>query len=540
MAKNVGVRRARGRFVLLTNPDNLFPQELLGWISKEILQDDVVLLAHIILNFDPAWPSDMQRACDVAGTSIAFCGWKDKGRRCRSRRNVHGSLAAAGWGTGGQAFDLNPRYGTHMRTFVGDCSVWSRDAFLGTGGYLETYQNEHVETAHSRFVASMKPPPVVAWVHADDALCHRVHDRKGRPQAGLTPELMEVWHANRTDAATWGLAQHNLPNATAGHVLDHGYNPLTPHALYRHHPVFEAFAGRIAQAPFDDDALLDFVGTVTQYKFDCEDRERYRRFHLSRRIPCNRHDAFVAMQVGSYGIPVLGDMPVMDEEYFEWVSLLQAVTAYADHASAATQPRPFVIAEFGARYGTWTARGVRAALTLVPLAEAHVCAVEGDPMSYKWMMAHLERNVPPSLDHFVLHGVVANHSNTVVPALRWEADTIKGDQQVPTVTVIEALAKYAVVDIVHMDIQAAEIVCLSSNTTTVFNSKVKAMHIGTHTVGSLNQLRAHFQAAGWDVQHEVVPNGGIPPGRIEHTEYGPINFYWDGELRVVNQGLKGA
>ena len=106
-------------------------------------------------------------------------------------------------------------------------------------------------------------------------------------------------------------------------------------------------------------------------------------------------------------------------------------------------------------------------------------------------------------------------------------------------SVVDALAKYDTVDIVHMDIQTAETVCLAATTMAVLKAKVKVLHIGTHTADIHQRLRAAFLAAGWFLTFDVLPNIGAPPGRIEQTEFGPINFYWDGELRVINAGLVG-
>jgi hypothetical protein len=142
----------------------------------------------------------------------------------------------------------------------------------------------------------------------------------------------------------------------------------------------------------------------------------------------------------------------------------------------------------------------------------------------------------------VLHGLVvaANQSGDSVPALAWEAESEGGTQTALTVTVADALAQYGTVDIVHMDFQTAETVCLDAGTMDALTAKVKALHIGTHTVDIHASLRAGFLAAGWSVEHDVLPNGGAPPGRVEETEFGPINFYWDGQLRVINPALVGA
>jgi len=296
------------------------------------------------------------------------------------------------------------------------CSPW----------YVETYQNAHVETAHSLYVQQWASSPIKFWQFADQPTCHQAHERRGRPATPLSVQDLVQQHKSRNDSATWGFVQQALPMATTASVLDRGYNPLTPSALYRHHPEFDGF--HVSQATFDADYLVDFVGTKTLYKYDCADWGRYRRFYLSRRIPCERHDAFKAMGVGLSGIPLLGDLPIMDEEYFEWVSLIQAVNAYVAR-SESFSTRPFVVAEFGARYGTWAARGARAVRSKIPDARVDVCVVEGDPTSYKWMITHLERNVPPSPHHFVLHGIVANTSGDNIPAISWEAETTGKQQQ---------------------------------------------------------------------------------------------------------------
>ena len=467
-AKNAGVRRARGRFVLLTNMDDVFPRELLGWIAKEKMQADTVLVAHTILNFAPDQACDMQGACDAVASSMKVLS--NNIDSCTptisSASTAVGTIARSGWASRGIPYDIRS-------CFLGDFSLWNREAFIRTGGYVETFQNLYVETAHMMYVKQWAGSPIKYWQFVDQPTCHQAHERHhGHVPFGEAALVQQ--HKSRTDNATWGSVQQALPIATAASVLDRGYNPLTPLALYRHHPVFDGF--HVSQALFDADYLLDFVGTKTLYKYDCADWGRYRRFHLSRRIPCERHDAFKTMGVGLSGIPLLGDLPIMDEEYFQWVSLLQAVNAYVDR-SESSSPRPFVVAEFGARYGTWAARGARAVRSKIPDARVDVCVVEGDPTSYKWMIAHLERNVPPSPHHFVLHGVIANTSGDKVPAMSYEAEESDKQQAISTVSVVDALAKYDIVDIVRIDIQTAETMCLATATVAVLKAKVKVLHI---------------------------------------------------------------
>ena len=69
----------------------------------------------------------------------------------------------------------------------------------------------------------------------------------------------------------------------------------------------------------------------------------YLKFVPSRRLPCQLH-AYRMSSASATAQPVQGYLPLMDDEYPEYVDMLEAVIAAGDH---------FVIAELGARYATW-------------------------------------------------------------------------------------------------------------------------------------------------------------------------------------------
>jgi len=62
IAKNVGIRRARGRFVLATNPDLLFSRELMAWLATSQLDPGVMYrIDRLDVEADvPAAPLDQQ------------------------------------------------------------------------------------------------------------------------------------------------------------------------------------------------------------------------------------------------------------------------------------------------------------------------------------------------------------------------------------------------------------------------------------------------------------------------------------------------
>ncbi len=63
IAKNVGIRRARGRFVLATNIDILFPDELVAFLAREALDPELVYRVDRVdvpAEIDPGWSMDEQ------------------------------------------------------------------------------------------------------------------------------------------------------------------------------------------------------------------------------------------------------------------------------------------------------------------------------------------------------------------------------------------------------------------------------------------------------------------------------------------------
>ena len=301
--------------------------------------------------------------------------------------------------------------------------------------------------------------------------------------------------------------------------------------LRRHHPLFEELFHTIALAPFNRDYHLDFSGTRTRYVYDCENWFRYCRYHLSRRLVCDRIDVFNDYQTsGSFKgldtafshVQIYGDLPIIDEEYFEWLSLLRALRAWRN------LERPFVVAELGARYGTWAARGASMARRIRPDLGAHVCAIEGDSVGFGWLQEHMRVN-GFFQNASLLRGMVGSASSTQ-SAVQWEpgssSDTVRVD------TVPEILEKYLEVDIVHIDIQGAEICLLNQDVKTFLDERVRFLHIGTHGNQILQDLQDKFlKDSTWTLLHE------FKQGTKVVTEMGPITLAADGELAIRNVKL---
>jgi len=378
------------------------------------------------------------------------------------------------------------------------------------------------------FAESLPTFQSIRSVWMDETLCHRDHTRNDRPAVPLGIDGIAEQMRARPDNAEWGLVSHlsECPEAALlnSSIFSWGYNPEQPFLLRDHHPLFQELFPVVIQAPFDKEYHLDFAGTKTKYEYDCTNWFRYRRYHLSRRIVCDRMDVFSAYGLGTNfaHIPVYGDLPVIDEEYFEWLSLLKALQAWR------TESRPFVIAEFGARYGTWAARGAVMARRIHPDLGAHVCAIEGDSVGFAWLQDHMRVNGLYE-NATLVRGMVGNANDTQI-AVQWEPGSTP--DAVPVYVVQDLLKTYPVVDIVHIDIQGAETALLDKDVRMFLKKQVRFLHIGTHGNQILHDLKAAYvHDDGWMLLHEFQQGTKIL------TEMGPITLNADGELAIRNINL---
>jgi len=298
------------------------------------------------------------------------------------------------------------------------------------------------------------------------------------------------------------------------------FNPLLPSALFRHHHVFTEFRDIHVESTFDPDYLRDFVGTRTAYEYDCGDWKRYRRFHLSRRVPCARHDA---LKRAGFSGPVLGELPVIDEEYFEWEALLTAVV------NARSIERPFVVVELGSRYGTWLARGGNAYRTMRPGKPLRLLGVEADFTGFQWMGANMPANGFAAADVETVRGFVGA-TRGPVRFDGWEPGS-PVSEMVESVTVPELLAKYTLVDIMHIDIQGAESLFLDQKVQDFLAARVLYVHFGTHGADLHVNLRKAFDKNGWTALADM------DAGKVHATRFGDVRFDFDGLLTLANPRL---
>lgn len=246
--------------------------------------------------------------------------------------------------------------------------------------------------------------------------------------------------------------------------------------------------------------------------------------------------------------------PPLNEEYFEWIDLLNAV----DDARGS-----FTMVELGAGFGRWAIRGALAArqrgLT------TRIVLVEAEPQHALWIRDALALNglsgdlVEAAIAYdgepvpFAISGVWGEEQKEL-HATNWYGQARlsgQGDETaesyfghriymndgwgqilVPAVTLEEVLEPLRFVDLIDADLQGAEKEMIL-NSMSVLNEKVRRIHIGTHSTEIEELGRQAFSAAGWTNVWDFSLQGE------SDTPYGRSNF-GDGVQSWINPRLSRA
>jgi len=231
-------------------------------------------------------------------------------------------------------------------------------------------------------------------------------------------------------------------------------------------------------------------------------------------------------------------LPDVSEEYFDWAAILEAIDVCADR---------FTMVELGAGHGRWVVDAWNAmrrkGLAGKPL---HLVAVEAEPQHFRWLQEHFRNNDLDPAKHRLIEAAVAGQAGTVSfisgHSGAWYGQAIFSGQEiqiekypevqtieVPALTLDQVLDGIDHVDLLHMDIQGAELdVCTASMATMM--AKVRRVHIGTHGASIDTGLRRLFRAAGWRNLHDY------PCKQANTTPYGVIQF-GDGVQSWLNPRL---
>jgi FkbM family methyltransferase len=261
--------------------------------------------------------------------------------------------------------------------------------------------------------------------------------------------------------------------------------------------------------------------------------------------------------------------PPFDEEYFEWIDLLESVVAARDS---------YNMVELGAGYGRWALRAAQAVrqYSSIPF---HLTAVEADPVHFDWISMHFEDNGVDPSQHTLLHAavggasgnatlVIGSHNDSHTPQGRmpqwygqwliegapWDMPArakarTKGVEEpsygghqvyqhrdgrksisVPQVSMQDVLKDIERVDLIDLDVQGQELNAISRGMDEL-NGKVKRLHIGTHAPEIEAGLRTLLGRNGWQCLADYPRRG------TRETPFGMIDFD-DGVQSWINPRIE--
>jgi FkbM family methyltransferase len=243
--------------------------------------------------------------------------------------------------------------------------------------------------------------------------------------------------------------------------------------------------------------------------------------------------------------------PIPNEDYFEWITLLEAVVEAKDS---------FTMVELGAGWGRWIVNGI-AALRAHSGLPYRVVGVESEPTHFKWMKEHLKDNSIDASRATLVEAAVARDDGHVwfhigAPA-DWYGQAITPEpeeaqsrlrervarslrrrrraapdravERVRAVSLRTLLRPLDRVDLIDADIQGAEADALEP-AAELLDAKVKRVYVATHSRENEDRVRDMFNRLGWQSVWDY------PGGAESSTPWGRILFE-DGAQVWRNQKL---
>lgn len=250
--------------------------------------------------------------------------------------------------------------------------------------------------------------------------------------------------------------------------------------------------------------------------------------------------------------------PAFNEEYFEWIDLLESVVATRNS---------YTMIELGAGTGRWAVRAASAVRHYNPNLPFRLIAVEAEPTHFEWMRLHFADNDVDPNQHSLLYAAVSDVPGEVsfyvgtecgdIAPGAWYGQRLAKDYEVDiqveeapygrhqvrrhvsgaisitvtAITLVSILDGLDQVDLIDSDLQGAELGVIRSSIREL-DAKVKRLHIGTHGRAIENELRQLLTSHGWRCLADY------PCFSLEETPWGPIEFQ-DGVQSWVNPSHAG-
>lgn len=228
-------------------------------------------------------------------------------------------------------------------------------------------------------------------------------------------------------------------------------------------------------------------------------------------------------------------LPAFDEEYVEWVTLLEAVAEARDC---------FTMMELGAGYGRWLARGAAAARRRgIPY---HLIGVEAEPTHFQWMRQAFQDNDIRPWEAELVQAAVSSEDGVVWflegEPQKWYGQCVasKGKRQslrslgipllwrvlrrgalaarqVRAVSLATLLQPLRRVDLIDIDVQNDELEVLTA-AQDLLAQKVRHVHIGTHSRRAEVGLRQLFRGILTEEPSSVSPGARARKKAATHAE----------------------
>jgi FkbM family methyltransferase len=271
------------------------------------------------------------------------------------------------------------------------------------------------------------------------------------------------------------------------------------------HPIFASFAPFEGLVPAGFHA--DYVGAMIRAQFH----------NAAHQVPESRY--------------IVSPVPPVDEEYFEFIDVLQTV------AAASSQ---FTMIELGAGYGRWLVRAA-CAMRRGKRLPVRLVGVEAEPEHFRWLGLHLADNGLRPQDHQLIEAAVAAedgevcfhtgkpaewYGQSVVPAQNGHNPDVK---RVPAISLRTLLAGLEQVDLLDIDVQGAEFEVLNAAAGEL-DTQVKRLHVGTHNHEVEAGIRDLFTDLGWLCLNDY------PCSSKTMTPFGQVQFQ-DGVQTWLNPKL---
>jgi FkbM family methyltransferase len=292
-----------------------------------------------------------------------------------------------------------------------------------------------------------------------------------------------------------------------------------------HHPVFERFHRWNGEV--EAGWSVNFLGVRTRDEFT----------------------AAMTGVVASESRWVETDYPSFDEEYLEWVDVLEALLSAVG---------VFTMIELGAGWGRWLMNAAAAARQRDRLP-IHLVGVEAEPTHFRWMQQHLRDNSVNAASLTLIEAAVAAEAGRVrfhvgEPSA-WYGQAIdlsppnpdprpsllkqlfdrrplrdeRAIVDVRAITLPSIVQDLHRVDLIDIDVQGVEAEVLESAEDAL--TKVKRMHVGTHSAENERRLRALFGRLSWENLNDYAC------GSEAETPWGHIRFQ-DGVQTWVNPAFE--